>query len=110
MLKGFKSSRESWSEHSISVVCDHVSAQVAGVVEAGGALVAGVRLLSGVSPQVDLQAAVLREALPALRTSVRLLASVYAHVDAQRGLVDERLAAQCARNGRLSRVTRPVND
>lgn len=89
---------------------DHVSAQVAGVVEAGGALAAGVRFLSRVSPQVDLQAAVLREALPALRTSVGLLAGVNAHVDAQRGLVDERFATQGARNGRLPRVSRPVDD
>lgn len=42
------------SEHPVTVVCDHVSAQVAGVVEAGAALVARVRLLAGVSPQVDL--------------------------------------------------------
>lgn len=68
-------------------MCDHVSAQVAGVVKAGGALAAGVRFLSGVSPQVDLQAAVLCEAFPTLRTSVGLLASVDTHVDAQRGLV-----------------------
>lgn len=72
----------SWSEHSVGVVCDHVPAQVARVVEAGGALTAGVRLLSRVSPQVDLQAAVLREAFPTLHTSVRLLPGVNAHVDA----------------------------
>lgn len=91
-------------------MCDHVPAQVAGVVEAGGALVAGVRLLPRVSPQVDLQAAVLREAFPALRASVRLLPGVYAHVDAQRGLVDERLAAKGAKNGRFPGVTRPVHN
>lgn len=91
-------------------MCDHVPAQVAGVVEAGGALTAGVRLLPGVRSQVDLQAAVLREALPALRAGVRLLPGVNAHVDAQRGLVDERLAAKRAEGGRLPRVTRPVRD
>lgn len=70
-------------------MCDHVSAKVAGVVEAGGALTASVWLLPGVGPQVDLQAAVLREAFSTLRTGVRLLASVNAHVDAQCGLVDK---------------------
>ena len=79
----------SLSDQPITDVCDHVSAQVAGVVEAGCALVARVWLLSRVSPQVDLQAAILREALPTLITSVRLLPSVNAHVDAQRGLGEE---------------------
>lgn len=88
-----------WSECPVRVVRYHVSAQVAGVVEAGGALIAGVRLLTRVSPQVDLQAAVLRETFPTLWTSVRLLTGVYAHVDAQCGLVDKRLAAQGTRNG-----------
>lgn len=100
----------SWSEHSIRVVCDHVPAQVAGVVEAGGALIAGVRLLPRVSPQVDLQAAVLREALPTLRTSIRLLPGVNAHVDAQCGLVHKRLAAKGAKSGRLPGVTCPVHN
>lgn len=98
------------SDHAVANVCDHVSAQVAGVVEAGGALVAGVGLLARMSPQVDLQAAVLREALPTLRTRVWFLSGVDAHVDAKRGLVDERLAAQGARNGGLARVACPVND
>ena len=92
------------------VVRDHVSAQVAGVVEAGCALAARVWLLSRVSPQVDLQAAVLREAFPTLHTGVRLLARVNAHVDAQSGLVDKRLAAIGARNWRLPGVTRTMHN
>lgn len=60
-------------------------AQVAVVVEAGVALIAGVWFLSRVSPQVDLQAAVLREALSTLRTGIRLLPGVNAHVDGQCG-------------------------
>lgn len=91
-------------------MCDHVPAQVAGVVEAGRALIAGVRLLSRVSPQVDLQAAVLREALPALRTSVRLLPGVNAHVDRQCGLVDERLATKGTGKWHLPGVGCPVDD
>lgn len=66
-----------------------MSAQVAGVVEAGGALVACVRLLSRVSPQVDLQATVLCEAFSTLLAGVWLLSRVNAHVDAQGGLVDK---------------------
>lgn len=89
-------------------VCDHVSAKVAGVVETGCALTAGVRLLSGVCPQVDLQTAVLREAFSTLRTCVRLLARVNAHVDAKCGLIDKRLAAQRARDRRLPGVTRAM--
>lgn len=85
--------------HLLGVVRDHVPAQVAGVVEAGGALIAGVWLLSRVSPQVDLQAAILREAFPTLMTSVRLLPCVDTHVDGQSGLVDERLAAEGAGDG-----------
>lgn len=77
------------SEHSVTVVCDHVPAQVARVVEAGSALIAGVRLFPRVSPQVDLQAAVLCEAFPTLHASVRLLPGVDAHVDGQGCLVDE---------------------
>lgn len=73
----------------LGVVCDHMPAQVAGVVEAGGALIASVWLLSRVSPQVDLQAAVLREAFPALIASVRLLPRVDTHMDGQSGLVDK---------------------
>lgn len=85
-------------------------AQVAGVVEAGTALIAGVWLLSRVGPQVDLQAAVLREALPTLRTSVRLFPSVNAHVDTQCILVDERLTTKGTKNGRFSGVTCPVHN
>ncbi len=92
----------------LSVVCDHVPAQVAGVVEAGGTLIAGVWLLSRVSPQVDLQAAVLREAFPTLSTCVRLLPCVNAHVYGQSGLVDKRLAAKGAGNRRLPGVSCPV--
>lgn len=98
-----------WSEHSVGV-CDHVPAQVAGVVEASRALVAGVWLLSRVSPQVDLQAAVLREAFPTLRASVRLLPGVNAHVDRQCGLVDERLATKGTGKWHLPGVGRPVYD
>lgn len=56
---------KSRSDQSVSVVRHHVPPEVAGVVKAGRALGAGVRLLPGVRPQVNLQAAVLREALPA---------------------------------------------
>lgn len=98
------------SECPIRAVRDHVPPQVAGVVKAGRTLTAGVRLLSGVSPQVDLQAPVLREALAALHTRVRLLPGVYAHVDGQRGLVDERLAAEGAGDRSLPGVGRPVHD
>lgn len=91
-------------------MCEHVSAQVAGVVEAGRAVVAPVRLLSRVCPQVDLQAAVLREAFAALGAGVRLLPGVDAHVDVQRGLVDERLAATGARDRRLPGVSGPMHN
>lgn len=92
------------SESAIGNVCDHVPAQVAGVVEAGAALTAGVRLLSRVSPQVDLQAATLCETFPALCTGIWLLPSVNAHVDAQCSLVDEGLAAICTGDRRLPGV------
>lgn len=57
-------------------MCDHVSAQVAEVVEAGGALFAGIGFLSRVSPQMDFQASTMREAFLTLRAGVRLLPRV----------------------------------
>lgn len=89
---------------------DHVSAQVARVVETGGALAARERLFSRMRPQVDLEAAVLREAFPTLHAGIRLLAGVNSHVDSQRGLVRESLAAQGTRHGHLTGVSGTVQD
>lgn len=77
------------SEYPICGVRDHVSAQVAGVIEAGIASRTGIRFLPGVSPQVDLQASVLCETPTTLRTNIGFLSSMYAHVDAQCSLVDK---------------------
>lgn len=93
-----------------TVVCDHVSPQVAEVVEAGGALFAGVGFLPRVSPQMDLQASAVREALPALRAGVRLLPCVNAQVDGQRGLFEKGLPAIGTNAGVLAHVGCPVLD
>lgn len=93
-----------------SAVCDHVPAQVAQIVEAGGALFAGVGLLSRVCPQVDLQASAVGEAFPALRAGVRLLPRVNAQVNGQRGLFEKGLPTVGTNAGILAHVSGPVGD
>lgn len=93
-----------------SAVCDHVSAQVAEVVETGGALFAGVGFLSRVSPQVDFQATAMREAFPTLGAGVRLLPRVNTQMNGQRVLFEKRLPAIGTNAGVLAHMSCPVRD
>lgn len=70
-------------------MCDHVSTQVAEVVEAGGALYAGVGFLSRMGPQMDFQASTMREAFVTLRAGVRLFPRVNTQMNGQRGLFEK---------------------
>lgn len=68
---------------------DHVSTQVAKVVESGGALNAGIGFLSGMGPQMDFQASTMCEASPALRAGVWLFPCVNTQMNGQRGLFEK---------------------
>lgn len=91
-------------------MCDHVSAQVAEVVEAGGALYASIGFLSRMSPQMDFQASTMREAFPTLRAGVWLLPRVNTQMNGQRGLFEKRLPTIGTNAGVLAHMSCPVCD
>ena len=80
------------SKHPIAVL-DHVATQIFGVTVAGIALQTHEGPLPGVNPpHVDLQVAFLLKALLALVAPVRLLTGVATHVDDHLGIVGKNLA------------------
>lgn len=87
-----------------------MSTQVAEVVEAGGALYAGIGFLSRMGPQMDFQASTMCEAFPALRAGVWLFPCVNTQMNGQRGLFEKRLPTIGTNAGVLAHMSCPVCD